>query len=110
LNYPNALLDNPSYDPNRLLDFVIDKLNLKYDSALARRLELAPQVLSKLRHRRLPIGPTMIIRIHEETGLSIAEIRHLYGIPETYEAATTTTLHTDTGQVVPELSSRFLMK
>ncbi|MFC7519080.1 hypothetical protein ACFQUU_29185 [Herbaspirillum sp. GCM10030257] len=67
------------YDPNRLLDIVIKKLNLKNDAALARTLEVAPPVLSKIRHGRLPVGATLLIAMHEETGLSIRELRDLMG-------------------------------
>jgi len=62
---------------NRLLDRVIEILALKNDADLARALGVPPPVISKLRHHRLPVGPTMLIRIHEETGLPIREIKSL---------------------------------
>lgn len=68
-----------TYDPNRLLDALIEKLRLKNDAALSRALEVAPPVISKIRHGRLPVGASMLIRMHEETGLSIAELRQLMG-------------------------------
>jgi hypothetical protein len=37
---------NGKYSPNYLLDFVIDKLNLKNDAALARTLGITPPALS----------------------------------------------------------------
>ena len=60
---------------NRLLDAVIGKLLLKSDAALSRALEVPPPVISKLRHDRLQVGPTMLIRMHEETGLPIRELK-----------------------------------
>lgn len=60
---------------NRLLDFVIDKLELRNDAALARLLGVPPPVISKLRHNTLPLGATIMLRIHEETGLKIRELR-----------------------------------
>jgi len=68
-----------NYDPNNLLDTLIDKLDLRNDAHLSRVLEVAPPVLSKLRHRRLPIGPLMLIRMHEISGWSIKELRALMG-------------------------------
>lgn len=64
-------------DPNILLDALIDKLNLKNDAALSRLLEVAPPVISKLRHGALPIGPTMLIRMHEVSEMNIRDMREL---------------------------------
>ena len=73
------LLSQPTYDPNRLLDTLLERLNLKNDAALSRILEVAPPVISKIRHGRLPVGASMLIRMHEEMGLSIRELRDLMG-------------------------------
>ena len=64
-------------DPNKLLDAIIEKLNLKNDAALSRILEVAPPVISKLRHGALPIGPTILIRMHEVSDMGIREMRAL---------------------------------
>lgn len=69
----------PRYDPNHLPDMVIEKLSLKDDAALSRTLEVAPPVISKIRHRRLPVGASMLIRMHEVTKMSVAEFRELSG-------------------------------
>jgi len=60
-----------------LLDHVIRKLHLKNDAALSRLLEVQPPVISKIRHRALPVGAVMILRLHEVCLMSIAEIRAL---------------------------------
>lgn len=75
----HELLTQQTYDPNRLLDTLIERLNLKNDAALSRALEVAPPVISKIRHARLPVGASMLIRMHEESGLSIRELRDLMG-------------------------------
>lgn len=75
----HELLGQQTYDPNRLLDALIERLNLKNDAALSRLLSVAPPVISKIRHARLPVGASMLIRMHEETGLSIRELRDLMG-------------------------------
>ena len=72
-------LKNPHYDPNNLLGSLIQKMNLKNDAALSRALEVAPPVISKIRHRRLPVGASLLIRMHEVCGLSIKELRELMG-------------------------------
>src|SRR3954471_6839705 len=75
----NPLLNRPEYDPNNLLDSLIEKLGLKNDAALSRALEVAPPVISKIRHRRLPVGASLLIRMHEVSDLSIKELRTLMG-------------------------------
>ncbi len=78
-SHDNAALEKNTYDPNRLLDALIEKLHLKNDAALSRALEVAPPVISKIRHRRLPVGASLLIRMHEVTHLSIRELRELMG-------------------------------
>lgn len=75
----HELIDQTSYDPNRLLDALLEKMSLKNDAALSRMLEVAPPVISKIRHRRLPIGASLLIRMHETTEMSIRELRDLMG-------------------------------
>ena len=67
------------YNPNRLLDTQIENLRLKNDAALSRALEVAPPVISKIRHHRLPVGASLLIRMHEVTGMSIRDLRDLMG-------------------------------
>jgi hypothetical protein len=67
------------YDPNNLLESLIEKLNLKNDAALSRALEVAPPLISKIRHRRLPVGASLLIRMHEVSDLSIKDLRALMG-------------------------------
>jgi hypothetical protein len=71
--------DNATYDPNKLLDTLIEKLQLKNDAALSRRLEVAPPVISKIRHRRLPVGASLLVRMHEVSEMGIRELRDLMG-------------------------------
>lgn len=72
--------EHPSgYDPNHLLDTLIKKMSLKNDAALSRALEVAPPVISKIRHHRLPVGASLLIRMHEVSDLSIKELRELMG-------------------------------
>ena len=70
------------YDPNALMDTLIERLKLKNDAALARELEVAPPVISKIRHRTLRVGATMLFRMHEASELTISELRNLMGEPQ----------------------------
>jgi hypothetical protein len=71
--------DDVKYEPNRLLNALLDQLHLKNDAALSRALEVAPPVISKIRHHRLPVGASLLIRMHEVSGLSIRDLRYLMG-------------------------------
>jgi hypothetical protein len=75
------LRSQPAYDPDHLLDAVVERLNLKNDASLARRLNVAPPVISKIRHRHLVIGDSMLIKIHDATLLPINDLRQLMGVP-----------------------------
>lgn len=74
-----TLLDERTYDPNNLLDSLKDRLNLKNDAALSNFLTVAPPVISNIRHKRIPIGASLLIRMHEVSGLSIKDLRILMG-------------------------------
>lgn len=60
---------------NALLDKVLKLAGLKNDAALSRALEVAPPVISKIRHGHLPVGASFAIRLYELTNISIAEIK-----------------------------------
>ena len=66
-----------SFVPNRLLDTLIEHMQLKNDAQLSRRLGIPPPVVSQMRHRKLTVGATMLLRMHEESGLSIADLKDL---------------------------------
>jgi hypothetical protein len=61
------------------LDALIEKLRLKNDVALSRMLSVTPTIISKIRHRRMPVGGAILIRMHEESELTITELRALLG-------------------------------
>ena len=69
----------PSFDPNFLLDKLVEMLGLSTDRALATLLEVEPPVLSKIRHRKLSVGATLLLRMHDASALSIRALRDLMG-------------------------------
>ncbi|WP_217619494.1 hypothetical protein, partial [Achromobacter sp. GbtcB20] len=60
----------------------IQKKRMKNHAALSRALEVAPPVISKIRHNTLPIGATILLRMHEISDLSIRELRALMVSPD----------------------------
>lgn len=74
-----TLLSQSEYNPNRLLDSLAEHFHLKNDAALSRALEVTPPVISKIRHNKLPIGASLLIRMHEFSEFSIADLRSLMG-------------------------------
>lgn len=76
---PTRLSEQFNANPDQLLDAVIRKLALKNDAALSRTLGVAPPVISKIRYRRIPVGPSLLVRLLEATQL---HIRDLYGLTQ----------------------------
>ena len=63
--------------PNKshlLLDHLIAANGLKNDAALSRLLEVAPPVISKIRHRALRFGDSLVLRVHDITEMPVREI------------------------------------
>jgi hypothetical protein len=69
--------DHPDYDPDFFVDTVSRLFGCRSDAALSRELGTHPPYISKIRHRKLPVGSGLLVRIHEETGLTIKELRNL---------------------------------
>lgn len=67
------------YDPNKLIDALRVRLDLKNDALLSHALKLSPLLLSKIRHYALPVGGSILIRMQEVSGLSVRELRELMG-------------------------------
>ena len=77
--YENHTDKPDKYNPNNLLTGMIKALNLKNDAALSRALEVAPPVISKIRHGRLPVGASLLIRMQEVSNMSIKQLREMMG-------------------------------
>lgn len=71
----------PKAQANNLLDAMIDKIGLRNDAALARQLQVAPPVISKMRSGKIPVGAGFLIRCHYASGLSIAALKELASLP-----------------------------
>ena len=67
------------YNPNRLIDTLIARMNVKNDASLAREIGVPREVISKVRHGTRPIGSSLLLKMHEASDISIAELRQLMG-------------------------------
>ena len=69
-----------SYMPeNLLLDHLRKIGGCKSDAQLGKLLGISNPTLSKIRHSRKELSPTVILAIHEKMNVPVAEIRELYG-------------------------------
>lgn len=62
---------------NAVFDKVIATFKLKNDAHLARFLNVAPPVISKMRAGRLLPGASIILSLHENACMDVAEIREM---------------------------------
>lgn len=68
-----------AYNPNRLLDALLQRLGLQSDNALSRKLKVARGVIAGIRRGRLPVGASLLLWMHEATGIAIEELRRMLG-------------------------------
>ncbi len=67
------------YDPERLFDTLRQRLQLHSDKALAKLLQIAPPLLARLRQSGVPVSGSLLMRIHDATGIAIDELRRVLG-------------------------------
>jgi hypothetical protein len=64
-------------DASRLFDHLIAVHKLKNDAELARKLDVAAPVISKMRKGTIQLGATLTLNIHETFLLPVVQIREL---------------------------------
>lgn len=62
---------------NRLFDSARDILGVETDLALSQVLGVPAPIISKLRHGERPVGASLLIRLHDATGMEIREMKAL---------------------------------
>lgn len=67
------------YNPNKLIDAVTAKLELKNDAAVARALKVETPIIENVRNNRLPLGGYLLMRLREITGMSVTDLQDLMG-------------------------------
>jgi hypothetical protein len=75
----SSSLASAAYSPNRLLDALLQRLGLRSDNALSRKLKVARRVITSIRCGRLPVGASLLLWMEEATGITIAELRRMLG-------------------------------
>lgn len=68
-----------SYDPNRLFDTLLKKMQWRNDTILAQKLKVHIDVVRRIRTRTLPLGASMLLWLQEASGISIPELRQIMG-------------------------------
>lgn len=72
-------MEKPVQNSNALLDAVIQKLELRNDIQMARKLGLSAPQVSKLRHQKSRVTGDILLRMYDATGMSIEQLRgYLY--------------------------------
>ncbi len=68
---PNKQTQHPAH----FLDSLIATMKLKNDAALCRAINVKPPAISKIRHAMLPVTPSILLKIHDASAISIADLR-----------------------------------
>jgi len=63
----------------QLLDVVMQKLGLRSDGGLSRALRTDTATISRIRCEKATVSATLLIRMHELTGMSIANMKNILG-------------------------------
>lgn len=75
----DELLTMENYQPMVVIDVVKKRLGAENDLQLGAMLEISKNTISKIRHRKMAIGAAMLLAMHETSGISIKELKHLMG-------------------------------
>jgi len=67
------------YNPDGLLNNIALQLKADDDIALGRILEVSQLLLARIRHRKMRVGATLLLRLHEVSGRSMQELRRMLG-------------------------------
>lgn len=76
----NKFDKEPGYNPDALMDGLIERLQLKNDAALSRMLRVQAPIISKVRRRRAPVTAALLLRMHEVTSVPVGTLRRLMGV------------------------------
>jgi hypothetical protein len=71
--------DKKNYDPNRLLNILKEKMQLRSEGALSRTLAISRPLLDQIRKHSQPVGAWLLLRMQEVSQISVEELRHLMG-------------------------------
>jgi hypothetical protein len=69
------------YTPGHYLDLIVERLGLRNDAQLVRKMGIGRLVINRIRHRKTPVSPDFMVLIHDLTDLSIGDQRYMLGLP-----------------------------
>jgi hypothetical protein len=73
------LVSAGKYDPNHLLNCLIKIIGVTNDAGLARKLKVSERIIIMMRERKISISASMMMWLHEASGLTIEQLRNLLG-------------------------------
>ncbi|MEC4719834.1 hypothetical protein RY831_11790 [Noviherbaspirillum sp. CPCC 100848] len=75
----DTTIASSKYDPNRLLNTLMERLGLPSDKELSQRLNISTKVLRKIRTGELTISASMLLWMAECAQTTIEELRSILG-------------------------------
>jgi hypothetical protein len=90
------------YDPNRLLNMVMQKIGVASDEALTARLRVSSAIIRSLRAGTLPVGASLLIWMSEISDMTVVELRRVLGDRRAKFRLTAGRQSTEAGANVPE--------
>jgi hypothetical protein len=68
-----------AYNPAALLDTLLQHLRINSDHALSRKLKVTKDIITRIREGSIPVGASMLLWMHEASGISVDELRKALG-------------------------------
>ena len=62
---------------NALIDYLLERFTLGTDAELARMMKLQPPTISKMRHGKMSLTPSFILKVHDTFDIPVKEIKKI---------------------------------
>jgi plasmid maintenance system antidote protein VapI len=69
------------YTPGHYLDLIVERLSLRSDAQLVRKMGIGRLVLNRIRNRKTAVTPDFMVLVHDIAGISISDQRYMLGLP-----------------------------
>jgi plasmid maintenance system antidote protein VapI len=69
------------YTPGHYLGLIAERLSLRNDAQLVRRMGIGRLVINRIRNRKTAVTPDFMMLVHDMTGISIGDQRYMLGLP-----------------------------
>ncbi|MGI4848299.1 MAG: hypothetical protein ACRYGK_09205 [Janthinobacterium lividum] len=74
-----AAIPSSKYSPAALLDHLLATMRLANDRALAAKMNMRPSLVAKLREGRIAVSGSILLWMHQASGLTTAQLRSVLG-------------------------------